>query len=335
MDARTRFQRLMRFESVDRLPVVEWATWWDLTLDRWRGEGLPADLTDQGDIRAYFGLDPVRQMWVGTRKASYPQPPAYGQGVLSTMDDYEKLRDLLYPEPEEAIDFDMLSEWAKQQAAGNMIVWITFEGFFDYPRSQFGIEKHFYAFIEQPETMAAMNADLAEHMVSMLDALCDVCTPDFMTFAEDMSYNNGPMISRDLFDRFMAPYYRQVVPELRKRGIIPFIDSDGDIEQLIPWFLDVGIDGFLPLERQAGCDIVAYREQYPQTRFIGAFNKLVMHQGEGAMRAEFERLLPAMKEGGYIPSVDHQTPPAVSMADYRLYLELLREYCAKAVKEKD
>lgn len=44
------------------------------------------------------------------------------------------------------------------------------------------------------------------------------------------------------------------------------------------------------------------------------------------MRAEFERLMPVMKTGGFIPSVDHQTPPAVSMEQYRLSLRLLDEY---------
>jgi len=49
------------------------------------------------------------------------------------------------------------------------------------------------------------------------------------------------------------------------------------------------------------------------------------------MRAEFERLLPVMKKGGFIPSVDHQTPPDVSLENYRCYVSLLKEYCQKAV----
>ena len=48
------------------------------------------------------------------------------------------------------------------------------------------------------------------------------------------------------------------------------------------------------------------------------------------MRAEFERILPVMKQGGYIPSVDHQTPPEVSFKNYKIYLQLLQEYCLKA-----
>ena len=50
------------------------------------------------------------------------------------------------------------------------------------------------------------------------------------------------------------------------------------------------------------------------------------------MRQEFERLLPVMRSGCFVPSVDHQTPPGGSIEDYRLYLKLLREYAARAVE---
>ena len=57
-------------------------------------------------------------------------------------------------------------------------------------------------------------------------------------------------------------------------------------------------------------------------------DKMTMNRGEQAMRAEFERLLPMMRAGGFIPSVDHQTPPGVSLDQYRSYLRLLDEYTA-------
>ena len=63
---------------------------------------------------------------------------------------------------------------------------------------------------------------------------------------------------------------------------------------------------------------------------LGNFNKLVMDQGEAAMRAEFERLLPVMRSGRFIPSCDHQTPPSVSLEQYGIYMRLMGEYCLKA-----
>ena len=104
------------------------------------------------------------------------------------------------------------------------------------------------------------------------------------------------------------------------------VDTDGDVTKLVPWLQEVGVAGVLPLERQAKVDGMALRRQFPTLRMIGHFDKLTMHRGEAAMRAEFERLEPLMKSGGFIPSVDHQTPPGVSLEAYRLYLRLLEEY---------
>ncbi|MGB8297044.1 MAG: hypothetical protein WCG85_16570, partial [Polyangia bacterium] len=61
-----RFRALMNFQSVDRLPRWEWAMWWDLTIERWRREGLPAELNDVFEISRYFGLDPYKQFWFST-----------------------------------------------------------------------------------------------------------------------------------------------------------------------------------------------------------------------------------------------------------------------------
>ena len=66
MTPRERFHATMSFDSVDRLPMVEWASWWTETLDRWHGEGLPADLTDRYDIGEHFGLENYKQDLVST-----------------------------------------------------------------------------------------------------------------------------------------------------------------------------------------------------------------------------------------------------------------------------
>jgi uroporphyrinogen-III decarboxylase len=57
---------------------------------------------------------------------------------------------------------------------------------------------------------------------------------------------------------------------------------------------------------------------------------MVMTRGEEAMRAEFERLLPVAADGGLVISVDHQTPPSVTLENYRTYVRLFREYARRA-----
>ena len=338
MKNRERILKALNFEAVDRLPVVEWTPWWDKTIDRWKGEGLPNNLVDDGEIREYFGLDRIRHWWIKAENAkivsSYQETKGYGAGIVSDMENYLRIKEDLYSKKlfDRDKDREMVKKWAVQQKRGEMVIWIGINGFFWFPRIILGIEKHLYAFFDSPELLHAINQDLLEHNLRALEQFCQVCTPDVAFFEEDMSYNHGPMISKSHFDEFIAPYYRSVVSKLKEYGIIPLVDSDGNVESMISWFTDLGVEGFYPLERQSGIDIGRVRKASPEVKIIGAYDKMVMSKGERKMRVEFERILPVMKQGGYIVSVDHQTPPEVSLEDYRIYLRLLREYCAIAAQ---
>ena len=325
MTNRERFAAALSGAPTDRLPVVEWASWWDLTTTRWESEGAPK-ITGPDTLQNYFGLDPLRQIWISPRGKDCPAPAHYGAELISSPEDYEALRPHLFGEEELNQALDTASEWAPGHQRGDYAGWLTLEGFFWFPRTLFGIEPHLYAFYDFPELMHRINQDLAAFHLRCLNALLPVWQPEFMTFAEDMSYNHGPMISKELFDEFMLPYYQQVVPLLKEYGVKVLIDTDGNVEPLIPWFQEAGIEGILPLERQAGVDVNRIRRQYPTWLMIGGYDKTIMHLGEEAMRKEFERLLPAIRSGRYIPSVDHQTPPDVSADQYRIYVALLKEY---------
>jgi hypothetical protein len=328
---RERFIRTLNFQPVDRLPVIEWAGWWDKTLARFQAEGLPSELDHDG-IFEYLGLDMHHQYWITPVSPTIPPVSGHGKGYVSSREDYIALKKYLYPD--HPFDADVLQRWAERQKAGETAIWISLDGFFWFPRRLFGIEGHLYAFYDQPDLMKEMNEDLLLFNLRVLEQVYEICTPDFMTFGEDMSYNHGPMISREQFEEFMAPYYRQIIPTIVEHGTIPFVDTDGDITELVEWFLDVGVQGFLPLERMAGVDVALLREKYPKLRMIGGFDKTVMHLGEERMRQEFERLLPVMKQGGYIPCCDHQTPPEVSLEDYKLYVRLLKEYAVRATADQ-
>ncbi|MCL6519928.1 MAG: hypothetical protein K6T99_08850 [Armatimonadetes bacterium] len=330
MTNRERFGRVMNFEPVDRLPIFEWAPWWNKTIERWYEEGLPRDLKDGFAIRSYFGQDAHRQYWISPRKPSCPHPPGHGLGIIVDRKDYLAIKEHLYPDP--AFDVATVEAWAEEQARGETIVWISLDGFFWFPRTLLGIERHLFAFYDQPELIKEINEDLLAFHLRTIEQFCKICIPDFMTFAEDMSYNHGPMLSKAQFDEFLAPYYQQITPQLHKMGIIPFVDTDGDVTKPVGWYEEVGIMGFLPLERMAGVDVNPLRKDHPNLRMIGAFDKTVMHLGEERIRQEFERLLPVMRQGGFVPSVDHQTPPEVSLEDYNLWMQLLREYCEKAAR---
>lgn len=61
MNNRERFRRVMNFEPVDRLPAIEWATWWDKTIAAWQEQGLEPEqyegMSAGESLQKQFGLD--------------------------------------------------------------------------------------------------------------------------------------------------------------------------------------------------------------------------------------------------------------------------------------
>lgn len=322
-----RFRAVMDFQPVDRLPRWEWAMWWDETIARWRREGLPAELEAVFDIAQYFGQDPYQQFWFSTTDDTIDPVQHHVEGIVSNMDDYLRLRGRFFPDHGKAIE--AMVPWAGRQARGEAVVWITLEGYFWFPRTLMGFTKISLALYDQPELVHRINEDLTAFNLRILDRVERACRPTFATIAEDMSYSHGPMISERHFDEFVAPYYRRIVPRLKEMGATVLVDTDGDVTRMVPWLGREGIAGVLPLERQAGVDGMKLRRQFPRLAMIGHYDKMAMSRGEEAMRREFERLVPVMRSGGFIPSVDHQTPPGVSLDQYRTYLRLLDEYTAR------
>lgn len=329
-----RFDKVLAFaEDLDRTPVIEWADWWDKTIHNWREQGLPQEVKTGEDIKDYFGQDKLHQFWLPVRDSGCPGPKSHGGPIIEDEKDYAKIKKHLYTDTLLRRIEQSIKVFLRENKEKDYAYWISMDGFFWFPRTLLGIENHLFAFYDYPELMHAINHDLCAYHKRCIELVCTLITPKFMTLAEDMSYNGGPMISKEKYDEFMLPYYKKLTPVLKAKGMKVLIDTDGDVEPLIPWFLEGGIQGILPLERMAGVDINRIRRQYPDLIMIGGYDKTLMHKGEQAMRAEFERILPVIRSGGYIPAVDHQTPPDVTIEDYDVFMKLLREYSNK-VSEK-
>ena len=336
MTTRERFHKLMEGNTaIDCAPAIEIAIWWDKTIRYWEEEGLPKGMNGE-ELFDYFELDNNTQFWFPTVDERCPRRPSANSVpiIIEDEDDYKRLRQYFLPEDAVERMLKKIQKTIPKYEKGETIVWYTLEGFFWFPRILFGDEAQLYAFYDYPELYHKICEDLLEWQIKQIDKFAQYMKADFMTIAEDMSYNHGSMISKILFDEFMLPYYKRLIPEIKKYGTKVFVDSDGKVDDLIPWFMEAGVDGILPLERQAGVDLVEYRKNYPDFLFIGGFDKMCLLQGKTEIKKEFERLLPVIESGKYMVSVDHQTPPGTTIDNYRYYVQLLKEYNRRACRRE-
>lgn len=209
---------------------------------------------------------------------------------------------------------------------GDFPIRFRLQGFFWCPRDLMGIEEHMVGYYDYPEMIQDMNRFQLDIYKEQMDKILKIIKPDVIFFEEDLSGKNGPMLSPATFDEFIKPCYAEIIPFLKERGVKNvFVDTDGDFTLLIPNFTAGGVDGFLPVDVNAGVDIVAVRERFPNVKFIGGFNKLCIVDGPEAIDAEFERLKPVIRQGGYTPGIDHQAAPATSYANYQYFIKRLGE----------
>lgn len=226
---------------------------------------------------------------------------------------------------------EVYGKYTEEHREGKFSIRFRASGFFWTPRELLGVEEHLIAFYEMPELLHEINTFILETYIEYFDKIFDLIQPEVILFEEDLSGTNGPMISPGMFDEFVGEYYKKLIPFLKQKGVKNvFVDTDGDFRQLIPNFILAGVDGFLPMDVNAGMDIVEVRKEFPDLKFIGAFNKLAIAKGKKAIDDEFERILPVIRQGGYIPGTDHQVAPSTSFEDYKYYLSRLKEYMKEA-----
>ena len=124
----------------------------------------------------------------------------------------------------------------------------------------------------------------------------------------------------------MSASYRRITEHAIAGGARQvMLDSDGNVEELIPIWIDAGITSAMPFEAAAGMDPVALRTRFPRLEMMGGIDKRALSQGPTAIEAKvMAKVPPRLESGGYIPCVDHILSPDIPLEGFRHYTDLIR-----------
>jgi uroporphyrinogen decarboxylase len=167
------------------------------------------------------------------------------------------------------------------------------------------------------ETCCLLVEDSLEQLLGKVDF-------DFASGWEDICYKAGPLVSVDFFKNVVAPRYTRISKRLHAHGIdLWWIDCDGDVRPILPYFLENGVNCLFPFEVN-GCAHPGelFKEFGKELRIMGGVDKIQMGHGKEAIRKYMDTLVPWVERGGYIPFCDHRCPPNVKVEDYLYYLDL-------------
>ncbi|MCG2661130.1 MAG: hypothetical protein L6437_12910 [Kiritimatiellae bacterium] len=319
------------------------------TLARWHQEGFPRDV----DVKAFFGFDRYETAPVDV----YLRPRSYT--VVKECDGWEYRHwDLGFKERIHKEQMGM-SEW--EYALNNPADWPKFKACLnpdmplryphhwneltaqwktrDYPltlgvgsfygsvRNWMGPEGISLMYYDNPDFMHEIAEYLLSFYMRTLDKALSEVDFDAVSFFEDMAFKTGPLVSPAIFREFILPRYQQMTAYLRSKGVeIILVDSDGNLDELIPLFLEAGVNGVYPLEIAAGSDPVKYQRQFGGRMILmGGVDKRQLSLDRAAIDRELDRIAPAVAAGGYIPYVDHHVPTDVPFDNFCYYIEQLKK----------
>ena len=87
--------------------------------------------------------------------------------------------------------------------------------------------------------------------------------PDEVEFSEDMAYKKFSMLSPKTVREFLLPTYKRWGEIIRDAGCPVYaMDSDGFLGELIPIWMEAGVNVCWPMEVAAENDIVEFRRRF-------------------------------------------------------------------------
>jgi uroporphyrinogen decarboxylase len=344
----------MHYQTVDR--GVHWEFGYlTETIQRWHREGLPAEITEGegvGSIESYFGVDPrayvpnhmglmpdftgdikVLKEEENRKTVEYPDGtvaeiqikgettiPHYVKMPIANRDDWQEFKERLDPAtPERQCDWEKAG---RELLRSDLPVQIGLGSYFGTPRNWIGFENLAVMCYDNRALVEEIVETLANLYYDQLEKALRYIQPDVAHGWEDICFRNGPMIGPEMFREIVGPHLKRVCDLLRRHGCdVILTDCDGDVNLLIPVWLECGLNCMFPLEVQGGSDPVEMRKEYGrQVLLRGGVNKHALSKGKKEILDELKRLEPIVSEGGFIPGVDHRTPQDVSYENYKYYI---------------
>ncbi len=368
---RNRYISNVLFEPVDRAWRHEAMGFWDETITRWQGEGLPAEVNDMATAFVFNGFDwqaplifepdlhpgiyplfeeeELREQGdtiikrsqygsiVQVPKDGHSTPPHVIEAPVSDAASWERIKSRMDPSSKGRIEEQEYGLQLAETEGWPLIAYIC--GLFGTHRHLLGVEPLMYAYYEKEELLHEISRHWVYMWKEILGTIAQRHTPDVVYLWEDMCGKSGPIIGPHTFEAFMTPYYQELIGFLRKElGIQVFsVDTDGDCTVLIEKFVEAGVNMLLPFEVQAGMDVLEVRKKWPdQFAIWGGIDKRELAKDKKAIEKEVMRVVPPMLGmGGYIPGIDHLVPPDVSYENWIFYRDLVRDVVDKHYRIKD
>ncbi len=349
MNARERVSLALQHREADRVPIHD--SIWQATIDRWRTAGFPSGIRPED----YFGFEiacfeadtspqfPVevieedeeyiveRDEYGGVRKnhRDFSTTPMIIDYPCKRREDWENIKPRLKPSNYRVDWVTGLQSFYREESRKRFLTYNATVGY-DKIQKYVASQRLLKAIIKEPEWVIDMYWTDAKLVMEM----CDYMIRGGFRFDGaflfcDLGYRAGLFFSPKHYEEQLHPVFKELCRFFHAKEMPVILHCCGRVKDLIPYFIEEGIDCLQPLEVKAGMDIVELKEKYgDKICFMGGIDvRLIALDDPKPIEKEIKKKITIAKEGGgYIYHSDHSIPKNVSFQQYQRVIELVKKY---------
>lgn len=299
----------------------------DFNYNPWAKEVQEVRLTPSGgpvhtnlDEASALHTDEFGCVW--DRAAGMPHSVAY-----PLAEDYRLLDKYVMPDPYRPGRFDQAKALAEQWRGKAFIFGKLGMALFERAWSIRGMAELFVDMVDRPEFVdELLDRILYEWNLPIIEQQLAIGVDGFY-FADDWGAKTGLMFSPEMWRRFIKPRLAIMYQKCHEAGVYVGQHSDGNVLEIFPDLLEIGLDVFNPLEPAVMDPLEMKRRFGDRVTFYGGVDveRTLPFGTPAEVRAEVrERAATLGKGGGYILQSTHTILWDVPMPNLIAYVEEVR-----------
>lgn len=245
----------------------------------------------------------------GIRRAGYH----YGQAMNHPLRDVQTIKEVEeynWPNPD---DWDVrITEEELKWSEGYCLIGAAWTPFFHDTTELMGMERFFIEMYESPEIIEAIIERCFGfyHEINKRTFEANPGVIDFHFIGNDFGSQRGLLTSPALWRKFYKPHIAKAIELAHRHGAVAGLHSCGDIHEIIPDLIEIGLDALNPIQVNAeNMDPAVLKREYGKDIvFFGAIdeNEILLNCSEERVREETRRIIDILGgDGKYIVAASH------------------------------
>ncbi len=211
--------------------------------------------------------------------------------------------------------------------------WLLFP--FERAHAMQGMDVFLLKMAEDPDLAMALLRRITDSCKALMDNFLRECGDllDIIKIGDDLGMQSGLLISPKMYRRMLKPLHAEFIAFIKERTAAKvFFHTDGDVFDLVPDFIEIGIDILNPIQTSAGrmSDLAGLKQRYGQNMaFCGAIDthRVLPFGTPEDVRQEVRRVIDILGPGGgYMLASVHTLMNDVSAENILAMVDAVEEF---------